>query len=64
MKKPASLISACFLFLVSSMQIVRVATQTNVVVNDGFSVPMGASVVAAIATLSLGIWLLNERKAP
>ena len=62
MKKPASLISACFLFLLAGIQIVRVATQTNVVVNDSFSVPFGASVVAAIVAGSLGVWLLRERK--
>ena len=62
MKKPASLISACFLFLLAGIQIVRVATQTNVVVNDSFSVPIGASVVAAIVAVSLGVWLLRERK--
>ena len=62
MKKPASLISACFLFLLAGIQIVRVATQTNVVVNDSFSVPIEASVVAAIVAGSLGVWLLRERK--
>ena len=62
MKKPASLISACFMFLLAGIQIIRVATQTNVVVNDSFSVPMGASVVVAVVAGSLGAWLLRERK--
>lgn len=50
------------MFLLAGIQIIRVATQTNVVVNNSFSVPFGASVVAAIVAVSLGVWLLRERK--
>lgn len=60
MKRPASFISALFLFLVSIGHLLRLLFNVHVVAG-GVVVPVWLSLPALIVTGSLGIWLMRER---
>ena len=60
MKRPASLITAIFLFLLACAQLCRVILGVNVVA-AGVEIPVWPSAIAAVVLAALGIWLLKER---
>jgi len=61
MKRPASLITAIFLFLLACAQLCRVILGVNVVA-AGVEIPVWPSAIAAVVLAALAVWLLAERK--
>lgn len=60
MKRPASLVAAILFFLMAIAQLYRFFLQIHVVAGE-LTVPLWPSVLAAVALVLLGIWLLVER---
>lgn len=62
MKRPASLVAAIVLILISLAQLSRVLFRVSVVA-AGTEIPIWPSGIVALFLGSLALWLLKERKA-
>ena len=62
MNRPASVVTAIFLFAIAAGHLLRIITGVTVVAND-ITIPMWPSMLAIIGPSLLALWLLKERKS-
>jgi lipopolysaccharide export LptBFGC system permease protein LptF len=60
MKRPASLVAAILFLLMAIAQVCRFFLQVNIVAGS-VTVPLWASVIAAVVLVLLALWLFVER---